>query len=53
MGDGLGVFTPEAVDPRDQSASDFKDAESFFNLPAGDDDDEDDEDEDGGRKKRR
>jgi hypothetical protein len=53
MGDGLDAFTPEAIDPRDQSASDFKDAESFFNLPASDDEDEDDEDEDGGRKKLR
>jgi hypothetical protein len=53
MGNGLDAFTPEAIDPRDQSASDFKDAESFFNLPAGDDEDDEDEDEDGGRKKRR
>jgi len=49
IGDGLDAFAPEAVDPRDQSDADFKDAESFFNLPAGED--EDDEDEDG-RKRR-
>jgi hypothetical protein len=49
IGDGLDAFAPEAVDPRDQSDADFKDAESFFNLPAGED--EDDEEEDG-RKRR-
>lgn len=49
IGDGLDAFAPEAVDPRDQSDADFKDAESFFNLPAADDEDEEDED---GRKRR-
>lgn len=68
IGDGVDAFSPEAVDPRDQSASDFKDAESFFNLPAdtaedeaedyaedhAEDDAEDGDDgKDRGRKKRR
>jgi uncharacterized protein len=52
LDDGLAKFAPEEVDVRDQAASDFKDAESFFNLPAGNDEDDED-DEDGGRKKRR
>ncbi len=39
----------EFVDPRDQSAADFSDAESFFNLPEAEDD-EDDEDEGGARR---
>ncbi len=51
LGNGMEIFTPDAIDPRDQSDSDFKDAESFFNLPADDEDDEEDED-DGGRKRR-
>lgn len=51
IGNGMEIFTPDAIDPRDQSDSDFKDAESFFNLPADDEDDEEDED-DGGRKRR-
>jgi hypothetical protein len=51
LDDGLAAFTPDVVDVRDQSASDFKDAESFFNLPADDGDDEEDE-EDGGKRRR-
>ncbi len=42
MPSGLEQFTrPE----REEKPADFSDAESFFNLPAGDDDDEDDEDD--------
>jgi uncharacterized protein len=50
IGTGLDAFAPEPIDPRDQADSDFKDADSFFNLPAGSDGDDDDEDDD--RKRR-
>ena len=36
-------------DPREKSAADFSDADSFFNLPE-DDDDEDDDDDTGKRR---
>ena len=42
MPSGLEQF---ARTEREEKPADFSDAESFFNLPAGDDDDEDDEDE--------
>ena len=40
---GLEVFGDEEKD--DSPASDFSDADSFFNLPAGSHDDDEDEDE--------
>jgi hypothetical protein len=40
---GLEVFGDEEKD--ESPASDFSDADSFFNLPAGSHDDDDDEDD--------
>ena len=45
---GLEVFGDEEKD--DSPASDFSDAESFFNLPGGSDDEEDDEEDNGKRR---
>jgi hypothetical protein len=53
--EGLESFT--LSDPRGddddedtRGPSDFSDADSFFNLPAGGDDDDDDDEDDGGRR---